>query len=90
MVMLVGTGGVGSPSLQGGGRGVGFRTMTAARISIPHEQIEAFCRKWKIMEFRFFGSVLRDDFGPESDIDVLVRFAPDAGHTLFDLAEMEE
>ncbi|MGH2587066.1 MAG: nucleotidyltransferase domain-containing protein, partial [Dehalococcoidia bacterium] len=64
--------------------------MSSARISVSQEQIEAFCRKWKIAEFRFFGSVLREDFRPESDVDVLVRFAPDAGHGLFDLAEMEE
>lgn len=64
--------------------------MIAPRIPIPHDAIAAFSQKWKITEFRFFGSVLREDFRPESDIDVLVRFAPDAGHTLFDLAEMEE
>jgi uncharacterized protein len=64
--------------------------MTTARIAIPRDRIEAFCRKWKVADFRFFGSVLRDDFGPESDIDVLVSFAPDARHTLFELAAMEE
>jgi len=64
--------------------------VTTARISVPEGAIEAFCQKWQIVEFRFFGSVLRADFGPESDIDVLVRFAPDAGLTLFDLVDMEE
>jgi uncharacterized protein len=64
--------------------------VTTARIPVPEGAIKGFCQKWKIAEFRFFGSVLRDDFGPESDVDVLVRFAPDTGHTLFDLAEMEE
>ncbi len=41
-------------------------------------QIVAFCEKWKIIEFALFGSVLRDDFRVDSDIDVLVTFAPDA------------
>ena len=53
-------------------------------------KIVEFCRKWKIREFSLFGSVLRDDFGPESDIDVLVAFTDDARHTLFDLVDMED
>jgi len=51
--------------------------MPAARelaIPIPHEEIAAFCRKWGIRKLAFFGSVVRDDFGPESDVDVLVEF----------------
>lgn len=59
-------------------------------VEVPQEQIEAFCRKWKIREFAFFGSVLRDDFRPDSDVDVLVEFAPDAQHTLLDRARMVE
>jgi uncharacterized protein len=59
-------------------------------VEVPQEQIEAFCRKWKIREFALFGSVLRDDFRPDSDVDVLVRFQPDPGHTLFDRVTMEE
>ena len=43
-------------------------------VSIPQEQIAAFCRKWKIREFALFGSVLRDDFRDDSDVDVLVEF----------------
>lgn len=50
--------------------------MTTARIPIPQDEIEAFCRRWKIAEFQFFGSVLRDDFGPDSDIDVLYSLEP--------------
>jgi hypothetical protein len=42
------------------------------------DEIAAFCQRWQISEFALFGSVLRDDFGPESDIDVLVTFAPGA------------
>lgn len=51
-------------------------------ITIPQDQLEAFCKKWKITEFALFGSVLRDDFGPDSDVDVMVVFAPDAHPTL--------
>ncbi|HEX2190865.1 MAG TPA: nucleotidyltransferase family protein [Longimicrobiaceae bacterium] len=57
-------------------------------IQVPQEQIEAFCRKWKVREFALFGSVLRDDFRPESDVDVLVTFEEGVGHSLFDLGEM--
>ena len=43
-------------------------------VDVPQEQIAAFCRKWKIRELALFGSVLRDDFRPDSDVDVLVEF----------------
>ena len=61
-----------------------------ARIAIPAEGIAAFCERWQVTELALFGSVLRDDFGPESDIDVLVAFREGARHTLFDMVEMEE
>ena len=51
--------------------------MPAARelaIPIPHEEIAEFCRKWGIRRLAFFGSVVRNDFRPESDVDVLVEF----------------
>ena len=63
--------------------------MGKINIDIPKEKIAEFCRKWKIREFSLFGSVLRDDFKPESDVDVLVTFDEDARHTLFDLGHME-
>lgn len=50
----------------------------------------AFCRKWSVSEFALFGSVIRDDFGPESDVDVLVSFAPDAPISLWDWPLMVE
>ena len=50
-----------------------------ARISFDAGKIAEFCRKWRIAEFALFGSVLRDDFRPDSDVDVLVTFDPDAG-----------
>jgi predicted nucleotidyltransferase len=53
------------------------------------DKLKAFCDKWKITEFALFGSVLREDFRPDSDIDVLVTFAPDGQWTLFNIVEME-
>ena len=62
----------------------------SARIDIPKEALATFCRRWRIVELALFGSVLREDFGPASDIDVLVRFAPNAGHGFFELVRMQE
>jgi predicted nucleotidyltransferase len=59
-------------------------------IKIPKEQIADFCRKWKIAELSLFGSVLRDDFRLDSDIDVLVTFSRDAEWSLLDHMAMEE
>jgi len=61
------------------------------RIAIDYdkEKLRDFCRKWKLTEFSFFGSVVRDDFGPESDVDVLVTFEEGAPWTLFSLVHME-
>ena len=59
-------------------------------IQMPSQEIAAFCEHWQIAELALFGSVLRDDFGPESDIDVLVRFHPTATPTLLDLVRMED
>jgi predicted nucleotidyltransferase len=59
-------------------------------IEVPDQAIEDFCKKWKITEFALFGSVLRDDFRPDSDIDVLVRFEEPVPWTLFDIGHMEK
>lgn len=59
-------------------------------IDIPQKQVAEFCQRWKIVEFALFGSVLREDFRPDSDVDVLVTFAPDAAWTLFDHVEMQD
>jgi predicted nucleotidyltransferase len=48
------------------------------QIDLPMDQIADFCRRWNITELALFGSVLRDDFRPDSDVDMLVTFAPDA------------
>ena len=61
----------------------------SVHIDIPSDKIAAFCQRWQIIELALFGSVLRDDFGPDSDVDVLVGFGDDARHTLFDLDDME-
>ena len=58
-------------------------------IEVDKEQIAAFCRKHHIRELAFFGSVLTEEFGPESDVDVLVQFHPDYIPTLFDVVRME-
>jgi predicted nucleotidyltransferase len=59
-------------------------------ISLPMDAIAAFCRRWNITELALFGSVLRDDFGPESDIDVLVTFAPGSVRTLAVIMRMQD
>lgn len=59
------------------------------RIEAPSEKLAGFCRKWKITELSLFGSVLREDFRSDSDIDVLVTFAPEARWSLLDLPRMQ-
>jgi predicted nucleotidyltransferase len=61
-----------------------------ADISFSKEELRAFCQKHGIRRLAIFGSALRDDFRPDSDIDVLVEFHPDRIPTLFDIAGMEE
>jgi predicted nucleotidyltransferase len=60
------------------------------QIDAYHPQLRDFCERWMIEEFAFFGSVLRDDFGADSDVDVLVRFAENAPWSSFELAEMRD
>ena len=64
--------------------------MNNKKVELPREKIEDFCRRWKVVEFALFGSVLREDFHSDSDVDVLVTFSPSAHHSLFDLARMEQ
>ncbi len=59
------------------------------RIDVSKEKIEVFCRSHRICRLAFFGSVLRDDFSPESDVDVLVEFEPEFGVGMIALAGME-
>ncbi len=66
--------------------------MTAGKINIEikHEKIQEFCRRWRIKEFAIFGSTLRKDFRPESDVDVLVSFQDKTPWGLFEFVEMIE
>jgi len=64
--------------------------MEEQRINISREKIEQFCVRHGIRKLAFFGSILRDDFGPESDVDVLVEFEPDRVPSFFRLFEMQE
>ena len=63
--------------------------MKPERINITEEQIADFCQKNHIRKFAFYGSVLRDDFRPDSDIDVLVEFEPDQPIGLMEVVGME-
>jgi len=58
-------------------------------ISPMLERIREICTRWKIVELELFGSVLRDDFGPDSDVDMMVTFVPDAPWDLLDLVRIE-
>jgi uncharacterized protein len=64
--------------------------MVSRNIDISMDRIEEFCRRWRIREFSLFGSVLREDFRPDSDVDVLVSFEPNDEWDLFHLGEMRD
>ena len=61
-----------------------------ARIEVPEAKIAEFCRRNRIRRLSFFGSVLRDDFGPDSDVDVLIEFEPGARVGFFELFDMKQ
>ena len=61
-----------------------------ARLGVDRSRIVAFCQKWRLAEFALFGSVLRADFRPDSDIDVLIRVAPNAPAGLHPFLAMQE
>ena len=60
--------------------------MQSRRLRLPRKKIAEFCKRWNITELCLFGSVLRGDFRPDSDVDVLVSIDPDAHIGLFELA----
>jgi len=60
----------------------------SSAIPLPIETIRAFCERWGVREFALFGSVLREDFSAESDVDVLLKFREDVRYSLFDLVRM--
>jgi uncharacterized protein len=57
---------------------------------LPLEQIEAFCRKYGVTEFSLFGSILREDFGPDSDVDVMLAFQPGRGFTFENTPDIQD
>ena len=63
--------------------------MAKLRIDIPKKRVVDFCQRHRICRLSLFGSVLRDDFNPESDVDVLVEFEPDKRVGLIRLARLE-
>lgn len=64
--------------------------MNTAAINLPMEAIAQFCDRWQVTEFALFGSVLRDDFRPDSDIDILITFAPEAKRGLTETMQMRD
>lgn len=66
------------------------KVLQQVKVAVPMAAVEAFCSKWEVIEFALFGSVLRDDFGPNSDVDVLVTFDPEARPTLLTLIRMQK
>jgi len=60
------------------------------QVAIPHDALRAFCQRWQVSELALFGSAVQGDFRPDSDIDLLVRFAPDARWTLLDFVQMRD
>lgn len=64
--------------------------MVNLNVRLDRDAVAAFCLKWRIRELSVFGSALRDDFGPESDLDFLVSFEQGAGWDLWDLVTMRE
>lgn len=64
--------------------------MNAYGIQIDLQEMTELCRQYRINKLALFGSVLREDFGPDSDVDVLVEFAPNARVGLIKFAEIED
>ena len=60
------------------------------KIAIPQNLIAEFCERWGIEELSLFGSVLREDFTPGSDVDLLVKFGANSEHSLFDMVRMKD
>lgn len=67
-----------------------YREEPLARVGVSMDDIRAFSERWGIAEFALFGSVLRDDFRPDSDIDVLVTFLPDRVAGFGEFFEMQD
>jgi predicted nucleotidyltransferase len=63
---------------------------TLDRLQVSHESLSVFCRRWKIARLSVFGSALRDDFTPSSDVDLLIALAPDSEWSLWDWIELRD
>ena len=66
-----------------------MNTIFEHNLTLPMDEIRAFCERNPIRRLALFGSVLRDDFGPDSDVDMLIEFLPGARITLFDMEAMQ-
>ena len=64
--------------------------MKTLPINLPMDELKDFCERWRIKELAVFGSVLRDDFGTDSDVDFLYTFEEGAGWSLFDVVDMKD
>ena len=64
--------------------------MRTVAFALPVDQLRDFCQRWKIVELALFGSFLRGDYGPESDVDLLATFSPDAEWSLLDHVTMQD
>ena len=69
---------------------VEIQTLLERRLGVSQKAISEFCQRWHIIEFAVFGSVLRSDFRLDSDIDVLVTFAPQAKRGLTETLQMQD
>lgn len=67
-----------------------MKTTVEKVVTIPQSALAAFCQRWSIRKVALFGSALREDFNPQSDVDVLVTFAPEADWGLFEHAKMRQ
>ena len=77
------------PSLESESADSRARKRLNERMGVPLNAIEAFYKKWKVGELAFFGSILREDFGPDSDIDILIQFGSERTPGLLGLVRME-
>jgi predicted nucleotidyltransferase len=66
------------------------QSMEKVKVKVPKAKIAEFCKRWNVSELAIFGSALRADFRPDSDVDILVSFAPEAEVSLFDMVHMQD
>ena len=64
--------------------------MATVQLPIPKREIAAFCKRWKVVELSLFGSAVRSDFSPDSDIDTLISFSSQSEWSLFDHIQMKQ